>query len=59
MDKQRLYVYEYTTTTTTTTTTVLPETCRHLNLTNNNDRALQISNEKRYGTTSELDQFYQ
>jgi hypothetical protein len=47
-----LYVYEYT------TTTVLFETCKHLNLTYN-DRALLISNEKRYGPTPELGRFYQ
>jgi hypothetical protein len=54
MDKQTLHVYEYTTTTRTTITTVLLETCKHLNLTTYNDRALQISNEKHYGPTLEL-----
>jgi len=56
-----MYVYEYTTTTITTTTitTVPLETCKHLNLASYNDRALQISNEKCYGPTSQLGQFYQ
>ena len=38
---------------------MLLETCKHLNLTTYNDRALQISNEKRYAPTPELGQFYQ